>query len=115
MRLQMDAFITCDHISYTIRRGATLRVGRAIDCDIRLFKDQRVSRQHCLIANTDDCVTIVDVGSRHGTTVNGVPATSHPTVLQEGDVIRLGESQMVFHQFEGEGPGEDTRSWPARY
>lgn len=108
----MDAFITCQHISYSIHRGATLRVGRAIDCDIRLFKDQRVSRQHCLITNTDDVVTIVDVGSKHGTRVNGVAITSHPTVLAEGDIIELGDSELVYHQFEGDSPGEDTISQP---
>jgi Nif-specific regulatory protein len=108
----MDAFITCEHVSYTIRNGATLRVGRAIDCDIRLFKDQRVSRQHCRFTNNDDIVTIADVGSKHGTLLNGVRLTSDPKVLAEGDVIRLGESELVFHQFEGGHPGEDTQSIP---
>ena len=110
----MDAFITCEHISYTIRQGASLRVGRAIDCDIRLFKDQRVSRQHCLISNEDDVVTVADVGSKHGTTVNGATITSHPTVLKEGDIIRIGETILIFHQFDGLDPGEDTQSWPVR-
>ncbi len=110
----MDAFITCEHISYTIRKGACLRVGRAIDCDIRLFKDQRVSRQHCLISNDEDVVTVVDVGSKHGTTVNGNLVTSHPTTLKEGDLLQIGETSLIFHQYSGDGPDEDTKSWPLR-
>ena len=106
----MDAFITCENISYTIKKNATLRVGRALDCDIRLMQDQRVSRQHCLITNADDVVTIADVGSKHGTTVNAVAVTSHPRVLQNGDVIVIGETRLVFHQFYAEDPGDETVS-----
>jgi pSer/pThr/pTyr-binding forkhead associated (FHA) protein len=108
----MDAFITCEHVSYTIHSGSPLRVGRAIGCDIRLFKDPRVSRQHCRFECNDGIVTIIDVGSKHGTTLNGVRLTRDPTVLAEGDVIRIGESELVFHQFEGDHPGEDTQSFP---
>lgn len=106
----MGAFITFEHVSYTIRPDSALRVGRAIDCDIRLLNDPRVSRQHCLISNNSDIVTIADVGSRHGTTVNGVAVTSHPRILEEGDVILLGESQLVFHQYHEDENTDDTVS-----
>ena len=108
----MDAFVTHQHLSYTIHRDATLRVGRAIDCDIRLFEDTRVSRQHCLFENKNDIVTIVDAGSKHGTTLNGASLTSNPTALSEGEVIRLGECELVFHQFDGGNPGEETQAIP---
>ena len=106
----MGAFISFENVSYTIRPNSALRVGRAIDCDVRLIADPRVSRAHCLISNNNKVVTIADVGSKHGTTVNGVAVTSHPRVLEEGDLILIGDSQLVFHQYDDDDASEETVS-----
>lgn len=107
----MGAFITFEHVSYTVRPNAALRVGRAIDCDVRLIADPRVSRAHCLISNRNNVVTIADAGSKHGTLVNGVAVTSHPRVLEEGDLILIGDSQLVFHQHDETETSDETVSF----
>ena len=44
-------------------------IGRALECFIRL-DDAMVSRRHARLLVTDDLVTIEDLGSRNGVTVN---------------------------------------------
>jgi pSer/pThr/pTyr-binding forkhead associated (FHA) protein len=55
--------------------------------------DRQVSRQHALIQRTADGYFIGDQGSGNGTFVNGTPAVQ-PRLLQLGDVIQLGETQL---------------------
>ena len=59
-------FVLDEHRQYII--------GRATDCDIRLPRDlgpRDVSRHHCLLDLTSDGILVVDLGSLHGTFVNG--------------------------------------------
>ena len=97
----MEAFVSCEHVSYTIREKESLRVGRAIDCDIRLFRDQQVSRQHCMLLADEQTVRVTDIGSKHGTFVNGT-RIQRSTELTDGDVIQVGSTLLVFHHI---GPG----------
>lgn len=69
--------------------GKEFLIGRGNDCDLRL-RDPNVSRHHCMIRIRPDEVTLVDLGSSNGTTVNGTRVISQ-AVLQSGDEIRLGE------------------------
>ena len=73
--------------------GAVASIGRHPTCAVRLDPDQdtEVSTRHAVIQKKDDGYTIRDLGSVHGTFVNGVQiSTAHQ--LFDGDVIRLGAS-----------------------
>jgi hypothetical protein len=70
-------------------------VGRGTDSDLQLL-DQGVSRRHADVHVADGHVTVYDLGSTNGTSVNGHPVRSQP--LQHGDVIRVGHTRLVFSE-----------------
>ncbi|MGK3203190.1 protein kinase domain-containing protein [Amycolatopsis sp. MEPSY49] len=63
-------------------------IGRAPECDFRIAADPKVSRRHCLI----DGVTVHDLGSRNGTTVNG--EVSSTAELRDGDELLIGDTRV---------------------
>ena len=78
----------------------SLTIGRATrdaTWDISL-QDRAVSRPHCEIKLQPDGIwTVTDMGSANGTVVNGLPvAASEPQPLQDGSVITLGETTILF-------------------
>ncbi|HLZ39292.1 MAG TPA: FHA domain-containing protein [Mycobacteriales bacterium] len=75
-------------------------VGRA--CQGVNLLDPEVSRRHLTLRNKRGQVTVRDVGSTNGTTVNGLPITDE-TVLAPGDVVGLGQVTIVVL------PGEGSR------
>ncbi|MBI2298352.1 MAG: protein kinase [Armatimonadetes bacterium] len=75
----------------TLRSGR-YSVGRRGDSAVRLTKDQAVSSQHALLVVQPLAVVVDDRGSRNGTFVNGA-RLAVPTVLDDGDQLRLGASQ----------------------
>lgn len=77
-----------------------IRIGRATrsaNWDISL-QDRSVSRPHAELTRQEDGTwMIIDLGSANGTLVNGVPAAAdEPQPLQDGTVIALGETTMLF-------------------
>jgi predicted component of type VI protein secretion system len=64
-----------------------LLIGRHPDCDVRLDLPA-ISRRHCCVALAYDRLTIRDLGSRHGTRVNG--ALIEESRLVPGDEIAIG-------------------------
>jgi eukaryotic-like serine/threonine-protein kinase len=46
-------------------------LGRARNCSLRLTGDAKVSRQHCLLELDGGCAWVQDLGSLHGTHLNG--------------------------------------------
>ena len=83
----------------TIGRGVTNQV---------CIADPILSRQHCVITREDDQFLIRDLGSLHGTVVNGIPVTQH--YLQDGDQVSLGSSVFSFFLREGEGRAARSRA-----
>ena len=73
--------------------GEVLTIGRGLDCDI-VLADRYVSRHHARISNLPMVTLVQDLGSTHGTYVNGV-RISQPTPLRPGDVIRIGNSELA--------------------
>ena len=67
-------------------------VGR--DCTGAILADERVSRQHLRLVPSPTALSVVDLGSRNGTTVNGVALTRR-VALVPGDVVRLGRSEII--------------------
>ena len=72
----------------------TLRVGRSVDAELRLC-DPDVSREHALLTVHQDGVTIADLGSANGTTVNGGRVGADPIEIRPGDLLRTGESMLT--------------------
>src|ERR1700758_2461660 len=58
------------------------------------LSEESVSRKHCAIQTDGDSYRVIDFDSSNGTFVNGIPVGNK--VLQHGDRIRLGYSELVF-------------------
>lgn len=72
----------------------SLRLGRHPYNEASL-PDLSLSRYHCWIQGTDTGYFIEDLASTNGTYVNGRRIQSRQ-LLQPGDVIRVGASEIVF-------------------
>jgi serine/threonine protein kinase len=73
-------------------------VGRAPTSGI-VISDSLVSRQHCRIERVNDQYQVVDLGSHNGVFLNEVQLESKSTLeMQFGDVVRIGESEMVLRE-----------------
>ncbi len=73
----------------------SLVIGRGADAGLRLA-DTGVSRLHVELLVDDDAVTLVDLRSTNGTTVNG--QLVERAVLIDGDTIQVGTTKLVFRQ-----------------
>jgi hypothetical protein len=73
--------------------GTSARVGRSEPCELRLV-DQHLSKEHFAVKKTDGAFVLSDVDSKNGTFVNGNKVSLY--TLTSGDVIRAGNSQLVF-------------------
>jgi pSer/pThr/pTyr-binding forkhead associated (FHA) protein len=78
----------------TYRFGRRVLVGRAPSADLRL-DDPMVSRLHARIEMRDDGVYVEDLGSRNGTSVDGVTVAA-PRKLAVDDEITVGSAAVVF-------------------
>ena len=86
-----------------------LSIGRLPTCELAMTWDSEVSRAHALLEQVGGAWTIEDRGSSNGTQVN-TARINGPHVLREGDVVRVGRTQIVFHAAAGE---ELRRTTPA--
>ncbi len=78
--------------STPIKKGDFL-VGRSSTCDLR-FAEPSTSRQHARIRYAQGQWFLQDLGSSTGTYVNGQQVQA--TKLSDGDIIRIGETEMQF-------------------
>jgi sigma-B regulation protein RsbU (phosphoserine phosphatase) len=75
-----------------------LTVGRSSKNDINLTLDGSLSRIHAEFSRQGAQIMVRDVGSRNGTSLNGVPVVKS-TPMKPGDRITLGETTIIY----GEG------------
>ncbi|WP_371623752.1 FHA domain-containing protein [Streptomyces sp. NBC_01116] len=74
--------------------GGQIRIGRSADADVPL-DDPDVSRLHCAVTVADDGrVSVADLGSTNGTSLDGVEVRERPVRLAPGALLRLGESAL---------------------
>jgi pSer/pThr/pTyr-binding forkhead associated (FHA) protein len=92
------------HPSRVVSVEERLEAGR--DCDGLLILDPTVSRRHLWLEPAADGLVCVDMGSANGTYVDGERITQ-PVALRAGNVITLGETQLVVHE------GHATTAAPA--
>jgi len=72
----------------------TINVGRARENQVCL-DDVTVSRQHAWIKAEGEDFLVFDIGSANGTFVNDERVDA-PRRLENGDVIRFGEVELIF-------------------
>ncbi|MEU1697218.1 FHA domain-containing protein, partial [Streptomyces hirsutus] len=74
--------------------GGEIRIGRSADADVPL-DDPDVSRLHCAVTvGPDGRVSVADLGSTNGTTLDGRRVGSRPVGLAPGALLRIGESAL---------------------
>jgi hypothetical protein len=68
-------------------------IGRSEDCQLSI-DDAMVSRRHALLRVTPSNVTLVDLGSRNGVSLNGT-RIKQDTALSHGDRIAIGKHELA--------------------
>jgi hypothetical protein len=84
--------------------GASMRIGRAPECEL-VLRDSTVSRRHARLTARDGVLVLTDLGSTNGTRVNGHRVTE--VVLGAGDRVQIGETSLVV---EAAGAGAEARA-----
>ena len=79
----------------------SVNLGRAASNDITV-DNATISRQHAIIKLDQDDFRIYDLGSSNGTFVNDQRIVE-PIVLQDGDIVRLGDMAFIFKVISLEG------------
>ena len=87
--------ILLDHLPFSI--------GRSTAADL-CINHPNVSRSHVLISQDEEGYFVRDVGSRHGTLLNGARA-GHLSRLHSGDNIQLGAPEVTLHFVSEDGDG----------
>ena len=84
------ATLSGERADVAIRPGAAHLLGRGEECHTSLL-DARVSRRHASLEFRDGCWWLRDLGSSHGTSVDGRPvAPDAPVPLRSGIVVSIG-------------------------
>jgi pSer/pThr/pTyr-binding forkhead associated (FHA) protein len=78
---------------YKLEREVMI-IGRDPGCGV-ILEPMSVSRKHAAILRRTDDFMLEDIGSTHGTFVNGLRLTQ-PRLLQDGDMVRIGEVLLTF-------------------
>jgi hypothetical protein len=77
--------------------SAGLTIGRGGQNDIAIDTDEYASARHARFEPRQDGVWVQDLGSTNGTYLNGA-RLDRPRRLTEGDVVRIGETDLRFEQ-----------------
>jgi len=94
----VDVVIDGEDRTFDLTDTTTLSIGRNPQCTVVLADDPMVSRKHALVQRESSGeYYLSDLGSRNGTTRNGVPVTS-PVSLMDGDSFTIGSHRFVFHR-----------------
>lgn len=89
----------------------TMTVGRVAGVDIQV-DDDSVSRRHAEVIVNGREVTVKDLGSANGTTVNGAPI-AEDTILAAGDIIQFGVVEVMYETGGTSGPRAPIARKPA--
>ncbi|MFI9339692.1 FHA domain-containing protein [Streptomyces sp. NPDC052773] len=88
--------------------GGRIEIGRSADADVPL-DDPDVSRLHCAVTlSPDGRVTVADLGSTNGTTLDGTRVGARPVRFTPGALLRLGESALRLAPAGGPGAPRGT-------
>ena len=87
MKVRLVSVNTCPPTNTIVLHGLPVVVGRSSDADVRLA-DRWVSRRHSEIHEIDGTLVVRDLGSKHGTFVNGLQVPEKQ--LMPGDKLTVG-------------------------
>lgn len=76
--------------------GVPVVIGRAKSADVRV-DDPSISREHLRVTARDDGAEVEDLGSSHGSKLDGVPL-EQPTLALPGSTLRLGAISVAVHR-----------------
>src|SRR3954452_1698091 len=94
-------------LSRALPATGSILVGRDAGADVPLA-DGSVSRTHAAVLRWENGWTLLDLGSRDGTTLDGRPVTDG-TPLRPGDVVRCGDVVLLVADGRADGVPEDAR------
>jgi pSer/pThr/pTyr-binding forkhead associated (FHA) protein len=77
--------------------SAAITIGRGAQNDVSVERDEFASARHARIEPRRDGVWVHDLGSTNGTHVNGI-RIDRPRKLVDGDVVRVGETELRFEE-----------------
>jgi pSer/pThr/pTyr-binding forkhead associated (FHA) protein len=97
---------TGEKIEYPIDKHE-VEIGKANHNQI-VLTDPTVSNTHAIVVAREDGYSIVDLGSRNGTFVNGERLASKARTLRHGEKIQLGQTVLTFRN-----PGETAANLTA--
>lgn len=86
-------------------------LGRHPECQI-ILKDSTISRRHARFVKRDSDFYVDDLGSQHGTRVNGESIRSQ-TRLYDQDVVEVSQVKVIFLDGSEIGDGEATQDRPS--
>jgi pSer/pThr/pTyr-binding forkhead associated (FHA) protein len=87
--ITQDSFVSSCEIALT---DFPLHLGRGPEADVQVG-DRWVSRDHCQIDCVDDVLLVRDLGSKHGTFVNGRSVLE--AELRPGDLLNIGITRFL--------------------
>ena len=82
-------------------------VGRDPRCEVAISWDKAVSKAHAELVEVGSSWRVKDVGSLNGTQVNGIRVSEQ--LIANGDLLRFGDTLVVFRQPEDAGLSETIR------
>ena len=82
-----------DRVPFSVPLKDTFRIGRSTENDL-VLTDRHVSRQHLELSIRDGECLAVDLGSRHGTMING--ARAERCTLRPEDRIQIGRVVLTY-------------------
>ncbi len=108
----IDVVIKGEDRTFDLTDTPTLSIGRNPRSTVVLDDDPMVSRKHALIQRgSSGDYYLSDLGSRNGTTRNGVPVTS-PVALTDGDSFTIGSHRFFFHDVVDPDRRDDAEQEP---
>ncbi|WP_256362831.1 FHA domain-containing protein [Streptomyces sp. TRM70350] len=91
---RLDVIAGPDAGGVHLLHGGEIRVGRSTEVDVPL-DDPDVSRVHCAVTlSADGRVSVADLNSTNGTTLDGTRVGTRPTRFTPGALLRIGESTL---------------------
>jgi len=93
LKSKKDSFYFDVESVYPLERDVIV-IGRGANCDIAI-DDLYMSTQHAQLWHEDNEWYIGDMGSTNGTYVNGEKMNEQPLILDNGDVIKVGQVEFL--------------------